>query len=163
MMFRKSGQWEVFREVLAQMHRYFLAITTMLVIFNGILHLGREVDWVTDGLGMLRFPIAAFTATLPMLLFVFFESKTARGSIILQSVHAFATAAFVAATIMILGVSSREALVRNAIVFFLFFVVSVARVNIRNRQFAAKINKRLETLHHEENATCEGENATYRD
>ena len=163
MRIRTSYRWEAFKAILAQMFQYFCVITTIIIVLNGVTALRSEDGLVLDGIGILRFPMFAFIAVLPMLMFVFFESRTTRGSVIIQSVHFALTAAFVILAMLVFGVPDRDAFIRSGIMMLLFFGAAVLRANIRSRRYAAEINKQLETMHREENATHTDENATHHD
>ena len=163
MRIRRSDRPDALKFTVAQISRNFFIITTALVIINGAWTTLRASEWAFSGADLLRIPLFAFIALLPSVLNVFFECRSLKAVIQFQLVHFVLTAAFVFGAMMILGMPGRETFIRSMIAFFLIYAAYTVHSYVKNSRVAAQINKKLDALHQQDNATHPAENATHRD
>ena len=159
---RKSDR-EATLSILYRMFLFFCIVTTALIISDGFRIWTSGNDRIINGMGLLYYPLFAFVAVTPTLLQIFFESRTRAGFIVMSIVDFALTAILVLGMMLCFDLPHRDISISRAIVLLFIYGASLVFYNIRNRRIADAINKQLNRLHQEDDATHIAKNATHRE
>jgi len=150
MIWRKHNKWAAFKLVVDVMFKYFCIIVTMLLIITGIMAWLEGSDWLLHSQDLLRYLLLAFAAVLPILLEAFFEVKTL---LVLRAVHIALIVISVTTVLLLFGEPDQGITIRTGIIFLVIFASVYGYSYLQNRELAKKVNRQLDALHREENAT----------
>ena len=134
----------------------FCVVTTVQVIFIGVLNLVLSADFTIPIQDIIRFPIISFASVLPTLIFVQGKSKkapTRAESIIRSALHLVLTAGAVFGLLIYF----RWVDATNAAYIIAFFLVVYTTAytyqELRDRKLAKQLNERINAFHDAENET----------
>ena len=153
MRWRRNNKWASFKLVADAMFKYFCIIVTMLLIITGVTAWLEGSDWALYSQDLLRYLLLAFAAVFPLLLLdVFFEPKTDHSLPAFKVIRIVLTIIFVLGTLLLLeepgGIT-----IRTGVIFLVIFILIYGYSYLQNRQLATKVNKQLDALHRDENAS----------
>ncbi|MCL2378762.1 MAG: hypothetical protein FWC77_06525 [Defluviitaleaceae bacterium] len=163
MKWRRDNKWALFKANLWHMRNYFCLATTVLILVNGGMAWASGGPLVLYSRDLMRILLAALGAVLPILIFVFFEDSMPGGAPVLRLVHFITTAVLVVGTLLVIEPTGRDFSLRTGILFLVIYVAIYMQEYLKDRAIALKVNRKLDEIHINENASCPDENATHRD
>jgi len=161
MKIRKKHKWPILKATLDQMFKYFCIVATVLLLINGGLAWVSGNDWILYNQDLLRLILSAFFAVLPLLLAVFFEEYSIKGLPVLRVIRFVITAILVLGTLIIIQPTGRDVTLLTGVIFLFVYVAIDGYGYVTSRRLVLNINKKLDALHREENATCTGKDETH--
>jgi len=150
-------------DVVGQIFLFFCFVVTITIILGGIIARVSGNEWVLYTRDLQRVLLVAFFSVLPMLQNLLFVAGTSKGAYILMATQFIATATLVVGTLILFREPDAGVTIRKGIIFSIIFLAIYASIflkNIHDRRLATRINKELDELHRQQNATCDSENVT---
>jgi len=148
-----------------QMFSFFCFALTSMVLISGALAWTSDYEWTLNTQDLYRLILVSLFAVLPMLINIFLAAGSIKG------VYFLRIAQFILTTILVMGalILFREPNGVEARMYFVFFIIYIAiylGVFVKfliDVKLANKINKGLDAIQREDNATCSDENESYVD